>query len=124
MSDLPNLKIVVMNNNPISDISVFRNFSTLEKIWLCDTYVTDISYISKNKGLTEVGFNNCQIYSVEALRGMSKIRLLCLANCGLTDISPLADLTSLEELYMGYNMVTDFSPLNGLRNLETAVIDG
>ena len=115
LKKMKNMKIIVMNNNDISDISVFGEFTTIEKIWMNDNDISDISPIAGNRGLLEVGFENCPIEGdIEALRGMDKIYMLALADCGITDISVLSTCTGLKNLYIGYNSIKDFSPLDGL----------
>lgn len=131
IKNLPKLDNIVMNNNKIKDISAFSKLTAIKKIWLCDNYITDISPIAGNKGLTEVGFNNCAdpatqigISDISALKGMKKLKHLCLQNTGIEDISPLSSCPSLEELALAQNWITDYSPLTSLKNLKTVYLDG
>ena len=110
------------NGNPISDISVLKNMKNLESVWLCDTKVTDISALSGCTKITELGFNNCNMYGqISALKNMKKLQKVCLFNCGISDISALSGKQDLQYIYLGSNWISDVSPLwdcAGIRELD------
>ena len=122
LSELSNIKIVVMNNNRISDISVFENIPAIQKIWLNDNFITDISPIANCTNLTEIGFDNCQINDISVLNRMVRLQQLSLYNTGITDISVLSNCFSLKKLNIGGNEIDDISALDKLK-LEEFYVD-
>ncbi|MGN1109301.1 MAG: leucine-rich repeat domain-containing protein, partial [Oscillospiraceae bacterium] len=111
------------NGNPISDISVLKNMKNLESVWLCDTKVTDISALSGCTKITELGFNNCNMYGqISALKNMKKLQKVCLFNCGISDISALSGKPDLQYIYLGSNWISDVSPLWDCAGIKELVL--
>lgn len=76
----PNLEVLVIAMNPVSDITPMASCPKLEYIELNTTDVSDLTPLS----------------------GLTELRHLNIANClNVTDISPLYGLTELERLWIG-----------------------
>ncbi len=143
---MPNLKYLYFHNNKVSDISAVKNLSgligiggngtpvsdisalkgkkNLDNVWFCDTYITDISPLSGCTKMTELGFNNCNLYGdISALENMDNLWKICLNNCGISDISALSDKFDLEYIYLGYNWISDVSPLWDCASIKEIYLD-
>ena len=68
--------------------------------------------------MTELGFDNCNIRDISAIRGMKKLEMLSLDNCGITDISALSTCTGLNWLNITDNNIKDYSPIDKLNIAE------
>lgn len=81
VNTMPNLEVLIMAMNPLSNIAPLANCPHLEYIELNSTDVSDLTPLS---GLTE----------------LRHLNLGCCPN--VSDISPLYGLTELERLWLGY----------------------
>jgi serine/threonine protein kinase len=68
-----------------------------------------------SRGMTGRG----PITTLEDLKLLPHLQVLCMAGEQLTDISPLASLEELFQVELRFNDVSDISPLSGLKNLST-----
>ena len=79
---MPNLEVLVVAMNPISDISALASCKKLEYVEIFETSINDLSPLSELQSLRHLNICNCP---------------------NLTDISPLYGLTELERLWIGCN---------------------
>ncbi len=79
-SHLPNLEVLVIAMNVISDLSPLANCPNLEYLELNSTQINDLSALSEAKKLRHLNIGNCP---------------------NISDISPLYGLTELERLWIG-----------------------
>ncbi|CAL6021612.1 leucine-rich_repeat domain-containing protein [Hexamita inflata] len=93
---LQNLKVLVLKNNNIYNISDLR-------------YMTNLKYldISKNK-----------LEDVQPLQHLSQIKCLVLGNNIVYNLWPLKHLVNLEELHVNFNQIIDISVVRFLINLK------
>ena len=96
----PNLRLLDLSGNPISDLTPLANLTNLEELLLHDNRISDISPIA----------------------GLINLVHLSIDHNAVTDISPLAGLTNLRHLTTQNNYIADHSPVNGLA-LDTFIYD-
>jgi uncharacterized protein YcgI (DUF1989 family)/serine/threonine protein kinase len=65
-----------------------------------------------------------QITDLNALSGLTSLRVLNLSGAQVADLSALSGLTSLKRLYLNGTQVTDLSALSGLTSLQVLDLDG
>jgi len=102
LSDMSNLKRVVLPSNQLTDIAPLRGKLQLEFLWLERNNISDLSPIS----------------------GLENLKTLSVTGNQITDITPLAGLKQLEELTLSYNEIEDYTPLYGLQKLKTLYTSG
>lgn len=90
-------KIILKNNNNISDITTLKNHMGLEYIDLSDNNLTEIGY----------------------LQNYGNVKYLDLSNNNITDITSVGNLTLLESVFLNNNKLTVFKDaLASLDNLK------
>ncbi len=144
LASLPNLKRISMCGCGLSDEEMGRLFDTYPDVrfvwWVsfgrytlrtdATAFTTDLwdgndfNYTSETFAplrycadlmMLDLGHN--RITSLEAFRGLTKLRVLILADNNITDISPLADMMDLEYVELFLNRITDLTPLADKKNL-------
>lgn len=100
LARMPNLKILVLDNQNITDISPLRKLS-LEKVSLCGNSIEDISPLQRSGSLKE----------------------LYVEDTWIDDLSPLADKEHLRRLDIGYTRVTSVEPLRGKALQKLVMLD-
>jgi hypothetical protein len=114
----------VDGNQPLSDLSLFEGFSSLEDLSLRDTQVTDLSPLAALTNLTVLRLVNTPVDDLSPLAGLEHLQLLWLTNSQVSDLSPLAGLKHLQWVRVGNTPVNDLSPLASLKNVQhLALID-
>lgn len=121
---MKSIERVSMNQNKISDISVFKNVPQIKAIWLQENSVSDISPLKDCKNLEELGLSYNKGFSdISALKGKNKLIYLHLGADSITDISVLSTCTALKEVYLFDNYITDFSALTKQENLQIVCLN-
>jgi GTPase SAR1 family protein len=90
LEELPDLEILLLDNNPLQDISGLVRLKNLKNLSL------------NNCGLTQLPEGLSELQQLESLR---------LANNRLTDLSAVEDLPNLIYLDISNNLINDLSPL-------------
>jgi Leucine-rich repeat (LRR) protein len=122
----------------ISDISPLAGLDKLERLYLWENKITDISPLAELSNLTELNLNSNNISDISPLSNLNKLQKLylydnevnlvtlqnlknltnlSLARNKLSELSPLKELKNLEELNLEENNISDVSPLSQLKNL-------
>jgi len=118
-----NLRVLALEQNPISDISPLAGLSNLTALDLnynwadANHKIRDFSPLARLTNLTRLDLVDNQISDISALSGLTNLTELWLSNNPISDISALSDLTNLTLLALGFNQISDISPLSGLTNL-------
>jgi hypothetical protein len=102
--------------------SLLQKQTTLRKLDIYDSNLTDISWLSNLTNLTELNLAYNQIEDITALANCKKITDLCISFNIIKDISPLAGCDNLQCLHIVDNKISDITPLSGLLNLKTLYI--
>ena len=95
----------------------------LERLYLEDNQLTDISPLSGLANLSRLHLNDNQLADISPLSKLTNLSELSLNSNRLTDISPLSDLVNLSILHLNYNQLTDILPLSKLMNLSQLSLD-
>lgn len=132
LADMPLVELY-LENTGVKDISALKGKTSLRKLYLSATDVSDLFPI-KGLGISELNLVSTQVTDLSPLAGMP-LQMLWLTDSPVEDISPLAscplvsltlhrtkvaDLSplaksGLQRLHIGETRVTDLSPLAGLR---------
>lgn len=126
ISNLINLKTLILYSNPIKDISVLSNLTKLTELWLLDTPISDINPLRNLSNLEVlyidgVGLDE-EFSDISALSYLTKLKYLDIAGRGLTDIKPLENLTELVLLNVSYNNLTEISAVSNMKKLIRLLI--
>lgn len=145
LKDLKKLTIVIINDNNISDLSVFSEMSRLEGLWVNNNNISDLSPLKNLKNLKYLSVEDNNISSLSSLSGTRNLeQLWCGGNpisdlspisknkgmlqigirsCGISSISALSDMTKLEYIAANGNNISDLSPLKNTKKLQQFWID-
>ena len=122
----PNLKILELQNNNISDLNVFIGLKSLKKLDLAGNPVFSIEPLQSCGSIQWLNLSGSRIENEQLapISTMTKLDWLDLSSVpGISSIEPLAELTNLKALYLN-NLAVDFSPIAGLTNLTTLYLEG
>ncbi len=145
LKDLKKLTIVIINDNNISDLSVFSEMSWLEGLWVNNNNISDLSPLKDLKNLKYLSVEDNNISSLSPLsRTRNLEQLWCGGNpisdlspisknkgmiylgvsrCNISSLSALSGMTDLERFYATDNNISDISPLKNTKKLREFFID-
>ena len=109
-----NLKVLILNNNPIQDLTPLSSLTQLELLQLPGVPINDLTPIKNLTQLKELSLSFCGIRDISPLANLTQLIVLILSGNDIVDVSPLANLTALEELWLDRNHIVDLSPVQGL----------
>ena len=109
-----NLKVLILNNNPIQDLTSLSSLTQLELLQLPGVPINDLTPIKNLTQLKELSLSFCGIRDIGPLANLTQLIVLILSGNDIVDVSPLANLTVLEELWLDRNHIVDLSPVQGL----------
>lgn len=78
---LPNIKIISVTHNQITNISTFLNFDTLEELWISENPISSIKGISR----------------------LAQLELLAIEDTDIEDISELRSISTFNSIYLDRN---------------------
>ncbi|MDP4197646.1 MAG: hypothetical protein Q8940_21550 [Bacteroidota bacterium] len=126
LSNLTNLRSLVIYGNPIQNISALSNMTKLTYLDASYTNVNDLSTLSRLVNLEELHLDGngrgIAITDLEPLRNMTKLKFLSLVGRGISDITPLNNLSELTYLNLFLNNVKDITPISQLKKLDELII--
>ena len=120
----PNLRLLDLSGNPISDLAPLVNLTNLEELLLSGGRISDLTPLANLHNLDILILNGNDITDISPLGGLTNLWVLKMSYNGISDLAPLAGLTNLEELLLNENRISDVEPLRGLTNLRTLKIEG
>ena len=109
-----NLKVLILNNNPIQDLTPLSSLTQLELLLMAGVPINDLTPIKNLTQLKELSLSFCGIRDISPLANLTQLIVLILSGNDIVDVSPLANLTALEELWLDRNHIVDLSPVQGL----------
>lgn len=112
---LPQLEIIVLNGNYISDLSSLLELPNLYHLNLINNRIKDISGIDKLTNIRELFLGVNLIEDILPLKSMTNLRLLGLRSNRVSGIEPLKSLVNLVELNLSGNVLTE-SQINSLKS--------
>jgi len=105
---LTNVKILVLDQNNISDISPLFDLSNLQHLNLIGNEISSIEGIEKLQSLQKLYLGLNLIKDVTPLSTLTNLRMLGLrGNVRITDISSLSNLTNLVEVNLSGTSVSE-----------------
>ncbi|MBS9804919.1 leucine-rich repeat domain-containing protein [Bacillus toyonensis] len=139
--DLLQIKTLsIYSGKGINEIAGLEYMTNLEKLTLRESNVTDISAISKLRGLKYVDltsnpienihpigqleninmlfFRDNKISDLTPLSKMKKIKTLDLIGNNIKDIQSLFTLSTMKQLYLANNQISDLTGIDRLNNVE------
>lgn len=91
LKDFKNLKILLMNDNNVSDLSVLAQMPQLEGVWFNNNNVRDISFASELKNLKYISFTGNKVSDLSPLQGTTKLEHFWGNDNPFNDINPLRE---------------------------------
>ncbi|PEZ19315.1 internalin [Bacillus anthracis] len=139
--DLLQIKTLsIYSGKGINEIAGLEYMTNLEKLTLRESNVTDISAISKLRGLKYVDLTSNSIESIHPigqleninmlflrdnkisdltpLSKIKKIKILDLIGNNIKDIQPLFTLSTMKQLYLANNQISDLTGIDRLNNVK------
>ena len=118
-----------INDNNISDFSPLSSLTSLERLYLDNTDIPNISVLSSLPNLTVLDLSYNSILDYSPLSKLTSLEGLSLRRIYLSDISDLisvlSGLPNLTVLNLNSNdTISDFSPLSSLPNLTRLSLHG
>jgi internalin A len=124
LSNLPNLRHLVLDNNRITDITPLSTLPELGILTLDKNQITDITPLSTLTRLTYISLSNNQIRNIKPLANLTRLFSIHLKNNKITDLSPLSNSTKLRSLFLTNNQISDLKPLANLPRLFRLEVSG
>ncbi len=121
LTNLVNLKKLILYSNPIKDISPLANLTNIVYLDLLDLPINDINSLSNLINLetlyasgvgVKVNFNN-----ISSLNNLTKLTRLDLAGRGIVNLKPIENLTELILLQVSYDSLTEISSVSKMKKL-------
>ena len=108
----------------VADLADLSHFTGLTTLTIQSVSGLDFSVLSQLTSLQTLDLSGCTIStgSLDAIAGLTGLRVLRLNNCALTDINALSQLTALTELQLANNSLTDIGVTSLMLDLETVTL--
>ncbi|MDE0089711.1 MAG: leucine-rich repeat domain-containing protein, partial [Candidatus Poribacteria bacterium] len=113
-----NLERIEFRRNAISDLSPLAGLTKLNNIKLRGNQITNVTPLAKLTNVDWLGLEQNQITDLSPLKSLKKLNGIGITGNPVTDVSPLAELTNLERIDAWRTPVSDFTPLASLPRLE------
>lgn len=123
IGNIVNLKVIVIEEQLIDDISALKNCAHLEYLALASNNIRNISPLRKCTMLKVLDLSNNYITNITALRGCTELECLKLESNSIKNISPIQNCTQLKCLYISDNYIKNIRTLKRLKNLKYISID-
>lgn len=125
LSQFKNLKIIILNDNNISDLSVLNKMPQVEGVWFNDNKVSDISFVKGMKNLKHLSFTGNIVYDLSPLEGTTKLESFWADDNRIKDLSPLKENKNMLELGIHRNPIGgDISALSAMTELTWLSAEG
>lgn len=120
---LTGLECVSLRHTRVADISVLAGLPKLKSAVLYDTYVTDMSCLNACTRLTHLEAGETLIPGIDALPKLAPLEMLSLKQVKLPALDGIAQFGNLEHLYLNGTGVKDLSPLLHAPYLRCVYLD-
>ncbi len=125
LSQFKNLKIIILNDNNISDLSVLNKMPQVEGVWFNNNKVSDISFVRGMKNLKYLSFTGNIVYDLSPLEGTSKLESFWADDNRIKDLSPLKENKNMLEIGIHRNPIEgDISALSAMTELTWLSAEG
>ncbi|TNP12364.1 LPXTG cell wall anchor domain-containing protein [Bacillus tropicus] len=117
--DLLQIKTLsIYSGKGINEIAGLEYMTNLEKLTLRESNVTDISAISKLRGLKYVDLTSNSIESIHPIGQLENINMLFLRDNKISDLTPLSKIKKIKTLDLTGNNIKDIQPLFTLSTMK------
>lgn len=108
----------------VADLADLSHFTGLTTLTIQNVSGLDFSVLSQLTSLQTLDLSGCTIStgSLDAIAGLTGLRVLRLNNCALTDINALSQLTALTELQLANNSLSEIGVMSLMLDLETVTL--
>ena len=122
---LSKLERLYVGGYNLTSLDGLDKLPALTALTLCDTKITDLSALSSQQQITELGLlGNEQLTSVASLSMASHLEKLSLSGTALTDLTPLSSLSNLASLSVDGSAIRDAAFLAGMTGLKELTLTG
>lgn len=112
-----------LRNKGISSLSGIEYAWALSVLLLDNNPLTDISPLASLKALAMLSLGSTGIYDLSTLSGLTNLEMLFLNDNFLTSLAPLSAMKSLNTIDVSHNLtLSDLSPLSGLHSLQSIFV--
>ncbi|AYE33869.1 leucine-rich repeat domain-containing protein [Clostridium septicum] len=117
------LRILDLQNNNITDISLLSNLTELRDLYINLNPVEDITPLKSLKRLRDLFVNATNIKDISSLSNLTNLKYLLMDSNKITNFESIKNLENLQVLYIGGTNIKDISVVNNLKNLEVLSIN-
>lgn len=120
LSTMVSLEEISLTSVDLTSIAPLARLSSLRRLYIRDDEVlSDIAPIGELLDLEFLSFGYCpNVKSIDALFGLTKLKVMDLDATGVSDISAVSNMRKLSSLLLDATGVSDLTPIAGLRTLE------
>ena len=115
--ELIRLKVLVLNNNEISDLSGLKILKNLEYLDISHNKISSLDALEGISSLEYLNASHNSIETIDPIKKLDKLRYLHLGNNIISSVSPIRNLRRIEYLNLWGNQIHDISALKYLENL-------
>lgn len=106
---LKNLEVVSFVGCPIEDVSCLSDASSMKKLCLSDTQVTNIDAVSRFEGLRSIDLEYSPVEDISSLSQCVDLKYLDVASTRVSNLSALSRLRNIETISMQNTEISDIS---------------
>ena len=123
LAALPNLELVYLENNEITDIAFLAQLPELKSLSLAGTEVTDVSVLANLTELHSLNLSGTDIEDISSLKGLTNLETLSLGG-KVSDLTALENMKNLQHLGIYDAEISDISSLQSLPHLQSLHLGG
>ena len=123
-SSLPNLRILILDDNKLTSLPFLSGAANLEILSCKGNNISTISHISGLRSLTELYLNDNSIHDVNPLVSLEKFKRLAISDNNISDVSAIGSIYSLVYIDLENNNVSKIAPLGNLNQLTELYVSG
>lgn len=112
ITQLHNLKRLIIDATDITDLSVLSRLKNLERLECFDTDVSDLAPISELVSLKHLDMGLSKVRELEPVKNLKNLEELKITECGISSLTPLLDLHHLKYVAAEAIETNDWSPVD------------
>lgn len=120
LEQAPNLKIVSLRQNDITDIAPLKHLRRIERLDLSENPLENVDILRASLTLKDLNLKHTQVSKLDALSGLRRVEVLNLAGLklGKQSLSPVSKLSNLKVLRLNHSDIRDARELHTLSGLQ------
>ena len=108
----------ILSSANISDFSKLKYFKTVERLFLIDNSITNLSPLQDLHKLRILNISGTAIEDLSPLAHLENLEIIDASNTPITDLSPLSNKLCLTELFLNNCPISDLSSLQNTPELN------